>query len=165
MPRARPTGIVRETAVDLIYSKVPQPSPEERRRALGLAIEDTISYGVTTAQDNSSWDDFLALEDMERTGHLPMRITEWLTFIDPVSVLETQRAHHPADDPMLHTGMLKGFMDGSLGSRTAALNEPYSDDPGNSGLPQYKQEELNRMTWNGHGQAFRSVFMLSVTEP
>lgn len=141
-----PTGIVRETAVDLISSKVPPPSPEERRRALGLAIEDAISYGVTTAQDNSSWNDFLALEDMERTGHLSMRITEWLTFIDPVSVLERQRAHHPADDPMLHTGMLKGFMDGSLGSRTAALDEPYSDDPGNSGLPQYKQDELNRMT-------------------
>ncbi len=40
---------------------------------------------------------------------------------------------------MLHTAMLKGFMDGSLGSRTAALLAPYSDDPGNSGLPQYEQ--------------------------
>ena len=33
---------------------------------------------------------------------------------------------------MLHTAMLKGFMDGSLGSRTAALLAPYCDDPGNS---------------------------------
>ena len=39
---------------------------------------------------------------------------------------------------MLHTAMLKGFMDGSLGSRTAALLAPYSDDPGNSGLPHYQ---------------------------
>ena len=46
---------------------------------------------------------------------------------------------------MLHTAMLKGFMDGSLGSRTAALLAPYSDDPGNSGLPQYEQGKLNRM--------------------
>ncbi len=46
---------------------------------------------------------------------------------------------------MLHTTMLKGFMDGSLGSRTAALLAPYSDDPGNSGLAQYKQPTLNRM--------------------
>ncbi len=47
---------------------------------------------------------------------------------------------------MLHTAMLKGFMDGSLGSRTAALLAPYSDDPGNSGLPRYEQGKLNRMT-------------------
>jgi hypothetical protein len=46
---------------------------------------------------------------------------------------------------MLRTGMLKGFMDGSLGSRTAALLAPYADDPKNSGLPQYQQDQLNRM--------------------
>jgi hypothetical protein len=46
---------------------------------------------------------------------------------------------------MLHTGFLKGFMDGSLGSRTAALKAPYSDDPNNTGLPQYTQEQLNKM--------------------
>jgi predicted amidohydrolase YtcJ len=47
---------------------------------------------------------------------------------------------------MLRTGMLKGFMDGSLGSKTAALLEPYSDDPKNSGLPQYDVAKLNAMT-------------------
>jgi hypothetical protein len=46
---------------------------------------------------------------------------------------------------MLHTGMLKGFMDGSLGGHTAALREPYADDPGNSGLPRYEQTKLNDM--------------------
>jgi predicted amidohydrolase YtcJ len=46
---------------------------------------------------------------------------------------------------MLHTGMLKGFMDGSLGSRTAALLAPYTDDPGNSGLPRYQQAQLDAM--------------------
>jgi predicted amidohydrolase YtcJ len=48
---------------------------------------------------------------------------------------------------MLHTGMLKGFMDGSLGSGTRRpLLEPYADDPKNSGLPQYEAEKLNEMT-------------------
>jgi hypothetical protein len=46
---------------------------------------------------------------------------------------------------MLHTGLLKGVMDGSLGSRTAALLAPYSDDPKNSGLPRYSQDQLSRM--------------------
>ena len=49
-------------------------------------------------------------------------------------------------DLMLHTGMLKGFMDGSLGSHTAAMLEPYADDPKNSGLPRYDAAKLNDMT-------------------
>lgn len=141
-----PTGVVRETAVDLVYFKVPTPSHEDRRRALELAIQDAVAHGITSVQDYSTWDDFLVFEEMERENKLPLRISEWLTFLDPLPLLEGQRAHHDADDPMLHTGMLKGFMDGSLGSRTAALNAPYSDDPGNSGIPQFDQATLNRMT-------------------
>jgi predicted amidohydrolase YtcJ len=141
-----PTGIIRETAVALVYAKVPPPTHTERRRALELAIQDAIAHGITSLQDYSTWDDFLVYEEMERENKLPVRISEWLTFLDPLPVLLEQRAHHPADDPMLNTGMLKGFMDGSLGSRTAALKAPYSDDPGNSGIPQFDQATLDKMT-------------------
>ena len=141
----QPTGILRETARGLVESKIPLPTPSRLRRAAELALADAARWGITSAQDNSSWESFLVYEDLEREGKLTLRISEWLRFDDPVSLLETHRAHHPADDPMLHTAMLKGFMDGSLGSRTAALLAPYSDDPGNSGLPQYEQGKLNRM--------------------
>jgi predicted amidohydrolase YtcJ len=141
----QPTGILRETARGLVESKIPPPSPSRLRRAAELATADAARWGITSAQDNSSWESFLVYEDLEREGKLTLRISEWLRFDDPVSLLETHRAHHAADDPMLHTAMLKGFMDGSLGSRTAALLAPYSDDPGNSGLPQYEQGKLNRM--------------------
>ena len=140
-----PTGILRETARTLVESKIPPPAPSRLRRAAELALADAARWGITSAQDNSSWEAFLVYEDLEREGKLTLRISEWLRFDDPVSLLETHRAHHPADDPMLHTAMLKGFMDGSLGSHTAALLAPYSDDPGNSGLPQYEQGKLNRM--------------------
>ena len=138
------TGIIRETAQGLIFAKVPPSTPEQRRRAATLAMADAARHGVTSAQDNSDWEQFLVYEEMERDGKLTLRISEWLRFDDPVDLLEKHRAHHPADDPMLHTTMLKGFMDGSLGSRTAALLAPYSDDPGNSGLPRYTQTELNQ---------------------
>src|SRR3974377_2215768 len=59
---------------------------------------------------------------------------------------------------MLHTTMLKGFMDGSLGSRTAALLAPYSDDPGNSGLARYEQEKLNRMAIERAAAGFQIGF-------
>ena len=140
-----PTGILRETARGLVESKIPPPTAARRRRAAELALADAARWGITSSQDNSSWDIFLVYEDLEREGKLTLRISEWLAFDDPVSLLETQRAHHSANDPMLHTAMLKGFMDGSLGSRTAALLAPYTDDPGNSGLARYEPDKLNRM--------------------
>ena len=142
-PDGEPTGILRETAQGLV--NVPPPTPEQRRHGLELALEDAYLHGVTSVQDFSDWDDFLVFEQMEREGQLPVRISEWLRFADPLKVEEEQRAHHPATDRMLHTTMLKGFMDGSLGSRTAAMNAPYADDPGNSGIPRYTQAELNAM--------------------
>lgn len=141
-----PTGIIRESAQDLIDKVIPPPTHEERRKGDELAISDALAHGVTSAQDNSDWEDFLAYEEMEEEGSLHLRITEWLPFASPLDELKAHRAHHDANDPMLHTGMLKGFMDGSLGSRTAAMKQPYSDDPGNTGLPQYKQDELNKIT-------------------
>jgi predicted amidohydrolase YtcJ len=63
-----------------------------------------------------------------------------------VATLIQRRASHDPNDPLLHIGMLKAFMDGSLGSRTAALAAPYSDDPTNSGIPRYDQAKLNAMS-------------------
>jgi predicted amidohydrolase YtcJ len=141
-----PTGILRDAALPLLTSHIPKPDAATRRRALELSIADALSHGVTSVQDYSDWDDFLVLEQMEQEHALHLRISEWLTFNDPLDVLKAHRAAHPLNDPLLHTGMLKGFMDGSLGSRTAVLLEPYSDDPGNSGLPRYDQKKLNAMT-------------------
>jgi len=140
-----PTGILRESAQSLVYNVIPPPSHDERRSGDELAIADALAHGVTSVQDFSDWDDFLIYEELEKEGKLNLRITEWLPFKAPLDDLIKMRAHHDANDPMLHTGFLKGFMDGSLGSRTAALKAPYSDDPGNTGLPQYTQDQLNKM--------------------
>jgi predicted amidohydrolase YtcJ len=154
-----PTGILRESgAYGLVNSKIPPPSLEQRRQALIVAIADILSNGVTSVQDNSDWEDFLALEELEHTGKLPLRVAEWLEFNQPVAVLEKRRASHPTDDPLLHLTQLKGFMDGSLGSRTAALDEPYSDDPGNSGLPRYDQVKLNQMATERAAAGFQLGF-------
>ena len=140
-----PTGILRESAQGLIYKVIPPPTQEERRRGDELAIADALSHGVTSVQDFSDWQDFLVFEELEKEGNLKIRISEWLPFRDPLDELEKMQAHHDQNDPMLHTGMLKGFMDGSLGSRTAAMKAPFADDPTNTGLPQYTQAQLNQM--------------------
>jgi predicted amidohydrolase YtcJ len=153
-----PTGILREKARDAVDHVIPPPTPAKRREAIQLALADAARYGLTSIQDYSQWEDFLVYEDLEREGKLTARISEWLTFTDSLPVLQEHRAHHPQTDTMLHTGMLKGFMDGSLGSRTAALLAPYSDDPKNSGLPQFEQAQLNQMTRDRVAAGFQIGF-------
>jgi len=140
------TRIIRETARGVITDKIPPLTKEKRRKAVELALADAAEHGVTSAQDNSDWEDFLVYEELEKEGKLTLRISEWLPFGASVDRLKALRAHHDAKDPMLHTTMLKGYMDGSLGSRTATLLAPYSDDPKNSGIPRYTQSQLDKMT-------------------
>jgi predicted amidohydrolase YtcJ len=141
----QPTGILRETARAAVFNVIPKPHRDKRRQAIEAALQDVAQSGVTSIQDNSSWEDFQIYEDLEREGKLTARISEWLPFDASLDELDAKRKEHPQTDNMLHTGMLKGFMDGSLGSHTAALLEPYSDDPKNSGLPQYDQAKLTEM--------------------
>ncbi|MFZ3212043.1 MAG: amidohydrolase family protein [Terriglobales bacterium] len=154
--QGEPAGILRETVKDDLLARIPPPSPAQRRRALELALADAAHSGITSAQDNSQWEDFLIFEDLEREGKLTLRIAEWLPFNASLELLQAGRSHHSQNDEMLHTTMLKGFMDGSLGSRTAALLAPYADDPGNTGLARYDQAKLNQMAV----ERARAVFQL-----
>jgi hypothetical protein len=142
-----PTGILREKAADAVRAVIPKPTHEKRRHAIETALADLASHGITSAQDYSpQWEDFQIYEEIEKDGKLSARISEWLPFDDSIEELNRKRASHPASDNVLHTGMLKGFLDGSLGSKTAALLAPYSDDPSNTGIPQYDPDKLNAMT-------------------
>jgi predicted amidohydrolase YtcJ len=141
-----PTGILRETAKDAVLDVIPKPNHDQQRQALELALADLAEHGVTSAQDYSpNWENFQIYEELEKEGKLTARISEWLPFDESIDELNQKRNSHPQSDLMLHTGMLKGFMDGSLGSRTAALLEPYADDPNNSGIPRYDPAKLNEM--------------------
>jgi predicted amidohydrolase YtcJ len=163
-----PTGILRETAKEALQAKIPEPTIEQRRQAVELSLAEAARFGLTSVQvppanpqDPTEWKYFLIFEELENQGKLTARITEWLPFNVPVSVLTAHRAHHPQDDLMLHTGVLKGYLDGSLGSRTAALLAPYADDPKNTGIPYYKQDQLNQMIVErvraGFGVTFHAI--------
>ncbi|MBV9610406.1 MAG: amidohydrolase family protein, partial [Acidobacteria bacterium] len=95
--------------------------------------------------DPAEWNNFLVYEDLEREGKLTARISAWLPFMAPLDVLQQHRAHHEQSDPLLHTSMLKAYLDGALGSRTAALLAPYADDPGNRGILRYDEAALKKM--------------------
>ncbi len=142
----QPSGILRETAKQAVFAVIPAPTHEKRRHGIEVALADLAEHGVTSAQDYSpEWENFQIYEELEKEGKLTARISEWLPFDLAVEDLKKRRDWHPQSDLMLHTGMLKAFMDGSLGGHTAALLEPYADDPKQTGLPQYEAAKLNEM--------------------
>lgn len=136
------TGIVREAVWDQFYAAIPKPTLAQRRRGIELAMQEAREWGLTSVQDSitaeddpGEWDDFLIYEDLEREGKLTVRITRWMGFHEALDTLVRHRAHHPQADPMLHTGMIgEVYLDGSLGSRSAAMLQPYADDPDNTGI-------------------------------
>jgi predicted amidohydrolase YtcJ len=148
--RGEPTGILRERAKEKYTRLLPPPSMEQRRRAVINGLAAAARAGLTSVQDSpvnptdtTEWQYFLIYEELEQSGKLTARVNFWLPFIAPLDVLQQHRSHHPANDSMLHTGMLKAYLDGSLGSRTAAMLAPFSDDPGNTGIAYTDQTSLN----------------------
>ncbi|HET7150315.1 MAG TPA: amidohydrolase [Candidatus Acidoferrum sp.] len=140
------TGMLKEAAAMwLVKVRIPDPSPEERRRGIELVLQNVARNGVTSVQDNSSWEDFQAYQKIKEDGKLTVRITEWLPFNDSLDDLQNKRAQGGTTDPWLKTGALKAITDGALGSRTAAMLEPYSDDPSTTGIYTYDPEKLQTM--------------------
>jgi predicted amidohydrolase YtcJ len=143
-----PTGILKETAGQLVGNFVPEPTRAELLQALERALEETRRYGITSIQDNSGYETTKLYRELMRQGKLTVRVAEWQNFEDTIAELKRQRAEFAAfkDEPLrLRLTALKGYVDGTLGSRTAAMLAPFSDDPTNSGIPRRPPEELTRM--------------------
>jgi predicted amidohydrolase YtcJ len=153
-----PTGMLKENAMELVSRKVPPLSPAQRRRGIELALAEAARFGVTSLQDNSAWEDFLVYEQLKKDGLLTARITEWLPFLEPLSRLEQMRRQGGTSDPWVKTGALKAILDGSLGSRTAAMLAPYTDDPSTSGILRVEPERLKQMAIERDKAGFQLAF-------
>ena len=154
-----PTGLLKEDpAQEMVWERVPDPSAAERRRGIEMVLEELGRNGVTSVQDFSQWEDFLVYIDLKEEKKLTVRITEWLPFILSTDELQNRRAQGGTTDPWLRTGALKGFLDGALGTRTAALLEPYSDDPSTSGIPRLEPEKLKTMAIERDRLGFQLAF-------
>ena len=141
-----PTGMLKEgAAMALVRVRIPDPSMEERRRGIELVLGNVARNGVTSVQDNSAWEDFQVYQQLKEDGKLTARITEWLPFNASLNDLQDRRAQGGTTDPWLKTGALKAVTDGALGSRTAAMLEPYSDDPSSTGIFTYDPDKLRAM--------------------
>jgi len=154
-----PTGMLKEgAAMQLVEMKVPEITPEQRRAGILLALADAARNGVTSVQDYSEWDDFSAYREIKEEGKLSVRITEWLNFTLPLHDLLNMRSEGGTTDPWLKTGALKAFTDGAMGTRTAALLAPFSDDPSTSGVLIHDPVKLRAMAIERDKARFQLAF-------
>ncbi len=157
-----PTGILRERpARDLVERYIPPATTADRMRDLRLVLAEALTHGITSVQDNSTDEDYAALRALHAAGELPLRISEWLPFAAPLAELRQRRADAlalPGDGQRLRPTMLKAFLDGSLGSRTAFLHAPYADAPDTSGIPLYESETLRAMALERAAEGFQLGF-------
>ncbi len=145
-----PTGILKETAGGLVTRVVPAPTREENMEALNRALAEARRYGITSvsANDVPSSSATPLYRELLKAGKLTVRVAEWQQFERTVEELKRERAEFEShkDDPLrLRLTALKGYVDGTLGSRTAAMLAPFADDPHNSGIPRMPPEQLTRM--------------------
>jgi predicted amidohydrolase YtcJ len=161
-----PTGVLKDAAIELVSKVIPRPSDTEMEEALRAALKEANRVGVTsvhniTTDTDSSTGSFTGeiqlLRRAEREGWLSVRqylvvpIAHWQRLAD-AGVSEGMGSDY------LRMGAVKGFADGSLGSATAWMFDPFADMPESRGLPMSlmeppaKMEEMIRGSQQAHIQ-------------
>ncbi len=140
-----PTGVFVDQAVTLLEEILPPPSDAERTEAIRRAVAECVSYGLTEVHDMGVDLHGIALyESMIAAGKFPFRVYVAVEGSSP-GAWDHFRKSPPVTagfDGRLTIRALKLYADGALGSRGAALFEPYADDPGNRGLTLTSKKEL-----------------------
>jgi predicted amidohydrolase YtcJ len=129
----RPTGILKDNAMMLVNAAIPHPSNAQLDREAAAAMQHVATNGVTSVHDMAGFSSLTTYRRALAAGKLTTRMYS----VVPLSQWEDLRddiAKNGRGDEWLRTGGLKGFMDGSLGSHTAAFLEPFTDAPEDSGF-------------------------------
>lgn len=144
--QGNPTGALKDAAMDYVYKVVPELSHEQRLSAARRALQHAASLGVTSVQDmNPAYEDIAAYAELLERGELTARIYAAPLITEGVDDQVKIGLRHAFGGPFLRIGAVKGYADGSLGSRTAYFFEPFDDQPGNRGLLSDQMQPLSRM--------------------
>jgi predicted amidohydrolase YtcJ len=131
-----PTGVFVDNATELVERSIPRSTPEETRKAIRAAIAESQHWGLTGLHDaGESRATIDLLEEMAKAGEFNFRL--YVMISDDSAAVAHYLARGPQSalyDNRLWLRSFKLYADGALGSRGAALLEPYSDDPNNKGL-------------------------------
>ena len=143
--QGKPTGALKDAAMDLLFKSLPPPSHDQRRHAIERALEHAASLGVTSVQNmNPDYADIAIYTELLDEGKLTTRIyaAPLIPQVDDQVKIGIRRAFGGS---YLRVGAVKAYADGSLGSSTAYFFEPFSDQPGNRGLLSDEMHPLSLM--------------------
>ena len=139
----KPTGVLIDSAAELIESIIPKPDEEFNRKALLIAEENCFAAGLTSVADAGLEKNIVELIDsMQKTGELKIRIYAMLSPTNENIEHFVKKGPYVTDK--LSVRSIKLYADGALGSRGAKMLEPYSDDQGNTGIMMYDQEYYDK---------------------
>ncbi|MFP3984704.1 MAG: amidohydrolase [Candidatus Bathyarchaeia archaeon] len=145
-----PNGILFERALGFIFDVLSKPSEEDVANTCLLACQKMVKEGLTTVHwiiDSTA--EMRALQELKKRNILPLRIyalvpVEYLEHLTELGVFTGFGDHK------IKMGSVKIFADGSLGARTAALKEPYSDASETKGMLLYSQKQLEKFVKKAH---------------
>lgn len=137
--KGRVTGVFKDNAKSLVNSVVPEPTSEQKDMALQAAMKYVASFGVTSIHNMDGYMD--VFERARKSDALITRIYAGMS-LRKWRELNEKVQKEGRGDKWLRIGLLKGFVDGSLGSHTAAFFKPFNDTPTDSGFFVITEDEL-----------------------
>jgi len=158
-----PTGIIKENAESMIKPGEVKPArtaeEESARRWQGylLALKEARELGVTSVQIPGDAD-FDAYEKLEKEGSLTTRIDIGKSLTGDINILKSYidlEKKYPKEGNWIRFGYLKGFMDGTIGSGTALMFQPFTDNPSTSGLAMMPYEVFEKMVITADKMGFQ----------
>ena len=150
-----PTGVLRENAIDLVRQAIPKPGLKEMKEVCYLACRKAVENGLTRVHwIVSSPKEIRAVFELYRENRLPLRVYFGVP-VEYLDCLADSGLTTGFGNEMVKIGFIKILADGSLGGRTAALEEPYADEPKTRGILLYGQRKLNNLVFRAHEAGFQ----------
>ena len=152
-----PTGVLRETALEVVRANVPEPDEDAIAAALEAAGRRFLADGVTSATEAGIRDprEMAAYQRLWRAGRLPLRTYLMMMLDETMESLLALGVRTGFGDDRLRIGPVKLFADGSIGGRTARMRRPYEGQPDNVGLWMLPPEELKAKVRRAHEAGFQ----------
>ena len=135
------TGILFETAMELVANCIPKPNQNQINEAIKAAIPTLWKIGLTGVHDFDRQSCFIALQNLQNDGELMLRVLKSIP-VDDLDEAVALGLRSGFGNDFLRLGGVKAFADGALGPRTAALLSPYEDEGDNRGILMLDSEQL-----------------------
>lgn len=152
-----PTGVLREAAVGLVTSAIPEPDEEQIARAIVRGGDQFRRHGVTSAAEAGIRrpEQLRAYQGLAGRGELALRTYLMMIIDETLDAMISLGIRSGFGDDWLRIGNAKLFSDGSIGGRTARMRQPYEGEPDNYGIWMIPPDEIKAKVLRAHLAGFQ----------